>query len=66
MWYIYSKLTNKISAYVFPANNTSITVLEKNGLVKTSDVNEYHPLSHRWRNSLIDILKNKNSELFKI
>jgi [ribosomal protein S5]-alanine N-acetyltransferase len=49
----------EISAYVFHDNNPSIRVLEKNGFVKTSDVNEYHPLSNRCRNSLIYTLKNK-------
>ncbi len=66
MWYLYSKWTIEISAYVFPDNNPSISVLEKNGFVKTSEINEYHPLSHTWKNSLIDILKNKNNELYKI
>ena len=49
----------EISAYVFHDNNTSIRVLEKNGFVKTSEVNEYHPLSNRYRNSLTYILNNK-------
>src|ERR687898_2269098 len=35
----------EISAYVFPDNNSSIRVLEKNGFGKTGEVNEYHPLS---------------------
>ena len=47
----------EVSAYVFPDNNPSIRVLEKNGFVKTSEVNEYHPLSYRFRNSLIYIRK---------
>ena|SRR5215217_2137080 len=49
----------EISAYVFPNNNPSIRVLEKNGFVKTRKVNEYHPLSNRYRNSLIFLIKNK-------
>jgi RimJ/RimL family protein N-acetyltransferase len=53
----------EISAYVFTDNNPSIRVLEKNRFVKTSEVNEYHPLSHRYRNSLIYKLKNKNNKL---
>ena len=53
----------EISAYVFRDNNPSIRVLEKNGFVKTSEVNEYHPLSNRYRNSLIYILNNKNIKL---
>ena len=50
----------EISAYVFPGNNPSIRVLEKNRFGKTGEVNEYHPLSQRCRNSLIYTIKNKN------
>ena len=50
----------EISAYVFPDNNPSIRVLEKNRFGKTGEVNEYHPLSQRCRNSLIYTIKNKN------
>ena len=49
----------EISAYVFPDNNSSIRVLEKNGFIKTNEVNEYHHISNRYRNSLIYIIKNK-------
>jgi RimJ/RimL family protein N-acetyltransferase len=35
----------EISAYVFPDNNSSIRVLEKNGFEKTKEVNVYHPIS---------------------
>ena len=49
----------EISAYVFPENKTSIRVLEKNGFVKTKEVNEYHPMSNSYRNSLVYIIKNK-------
>jgi ribosomal-protein-alanine N-acetyltransferase len=54
----------EISAYVFPNNNPSIRVLEKNGFIKTTEVNEYHPLSNRYRNSLIYIIKNKNTKFY--
>ena len=54
----------EISAYVFPDNSPSIRVLENNGFIKTSEVNEYHPLSNRCRNSLIYITKNKNNNKF--
>lgn len=47
----------EISAYVFPDNNPSIRVLKKNGFVKIGEVNEYHPLSNRCRNSLIYIIR---------
>lgn len=52
----------EISAYVFPDNKPSIRGLEKNGFIKTSEVNEYHPLSNKCRNSLIYIIKNKNNK----
>ena len=53
----------EISAFVFPNNNSSIRVLEKNGFIKTTtQVNEYHPLSNRCINSLIYIIKNKNNK----
>ena len=56
--YVFDMLElEEVSAYVFPDNNPSIRVLEKNGFVKTSEVNEYHPLSYRFRNSLIYIRK---------
>jgi ribosomal-protein-serine acetyltransferase len=48
----------EISAYVFPENKTSIRVLEKNDFVKTKEVNEYHPISNSYRNSLVYIIKN--------
>ena len=48
----------EISAYVFPENNPSIRILEKNGFVKMYEVNEYHPLSNRYRKSLMYTLKN--------
>ena len=52
----------EISAYVFPDNNPSIRVLKKNRFVKIGEVNEYHPLSNRCRNSLIYIIINKNNK----
>jgi RimJ/RimL family protein N-acetyltransferase len=54
------------SAYVFPDNNPSIRVLEKNGFVKTKEIKEYHPLSNRYRNSLIYTIINKNNKFQKI
>ena len=63
--YAFDELKLKeISAYVFPDNSPSIRVLENNGFIKTSEVNEYHPLSNRCRNSLIYITKNKNNNKF--
>jgi RimJ/RimL family protein N-acetyltransferase len=50
---MHSKLGLKeISAYVFPENKASIRALEKNGMKKRGEVNEYHELSKRHRNSL--------------
>jgi RimJ/RimL family protein N-acetyltransferase len=51
----------EILAYVFPDNNSSIKVLEKNGFKKTKEVNEYHSISKRYKNSLVYIIKNKMS-----
>ena len=61
--YAFDELKLKeISAYVFPDNNSSIRVLEKNGFEKTKEiVNEYHPISKRYKNSLVYIIKNKMS-----
>ena len=42
----------EISAYVFPENKASIHILEKNGMKKKGEVNEYHEISKRYRNSL--------------
>lgn len=43
----------RLCAYVFPENKASIRVLEKNGMNKIGEVNEYHKLSGRDRTSLI-------------
>jgi RimJ/RimL family protein N-acetyltransferase len=48
----------EISAYVFPENKPSIRVLEKNKFVKVEEINEYHPLSNSYRNSLVYIIRN--------
>ena len=42
----------EVTAYVFPKNKASIRVLEKNGMKKKGEVNEYHELSKRYRRSL--------------
>jgi ribosomal-protein-alanine N-acetyltransferase len=42
----------EVSAYVFPENKASIHVLKKNGMKKKGEVNEYHEISKRYRNSL--------------
>ena len=41
----------RLCAYVFPENKASIRVLEKNGMNKIGEVNEYHKLSGRDRTS---------------
>ena len=43
----------QLCAYVFPENKASIRVLEKNGMNKIREVNEYHKLSGRDRTSFI-------------
>lgn len=43
----------QLCAYVFPDNKASIRVLEKNGMNKIREVNEYHKLSGRDRTSFI-------------
>ena len=56
--YAFDELKLKeISAYIFPDNNSSIRVLEKNGFEKTKEVNEYHPISNSYKNSLVYIKK---------
>jgi RimJ/RimL family protein N-acetyltransferase len=42
----------EVTAYVFPENKASIRVLEKNGMKKKGEVNEYHEISKRHRKSL--------------
>ena len=42
----------EIIAYVFPENNASIRVLEKNGMKKKGEIKEYHKISKRYRRSL--------------
>ena len=49
----------ELIAYVFPENKASIRVLEKNGMKNKGEVNEYHEISKRHRNSLqYKIMKN--------
>jgi RimJ/RimL family protein N-acetyltransferase len=43
----------QLCAYVFPENKASMRVLEKNGMNKIGEVNEYHKLSGRDRTSFI-------------
>jgi RimJ/RimL family protein N-acetyltransferase len=42
----------EVISYVFPENKPSIHVLEKSGMKKKGEVNEYHEISKRYRNSL--------------
>jgi len=42
----------EVSAYVFPENKASIRVLEKNRMNRKGEINEYHEMSKRCRNSL--------------
>ncbi|HZD35505.1 MAG TPA: GNAT family protein [Nitrososphaeraceae archaeon] len=42
----------EVIAFVFPENKASIRVLKKSGMKKRGEINEYHELSKRYRNSL--------------
>jgi [ribosomal protein S5]-alanine N-acetyltransferase len=42
----------EISAYVYSENKTSIRVLEKNGMTKKEEVNEYNQMSGRYKNTI--------------
>ena len=42
----------EVISYVLPENKPSIHVLEKSGMKKKGEVNEYHEISKRYRNSL--------------
>jgi ribosomal-protein-alanine N-acetyltransferase len=52
----------EVIAYVFPENKASIRVLEKNGMKKKGEVNEYHELSKRCRTSLQYIIMKSDLE----
>jgi [ribosomal protein S5]-alanine N-acetyltransferase len=43
---------DKVSACVYPENKASIRVLEKNGLSRNGEINEYCSISKTFRNSL--------------
>jgi RimJ/RimL family protein N-acetyltransferase len=47
----------EIDAYVFPENKPSIRVLEKNGMSRAEEINEYHPLTGIYRTSLRYVIK---------
>jgi RimJ/RimL family protein N-acetyltransferase len=53
----------EVMAFVFPENNASIRVLEKNGMKKKRGVNEYHELSKRYRTSLQYIIMKSDLEI---
>jgi ribosomal-protein-alanine N-acetyltransferase len=42
----------EISAYVYSENKASIRVLEKNGMTKKEEVNEYNQMSCRYKNTI--------------
>jgi RimJ/RimL family protein N-acetyltransferase len=52
----------ELSAYVFPENKASIRVLDKNGMKKKGEVNEYHKISKSYRNSLKYVLRESDIE----
>jgi RimJ/RimL family protein N-acetyltransferase len=52
--YVFSNLgIKKLVAYVFPENVASIRVLEKNGMISTGEISEYHILSRKYKKSLV-------------
>jgi RimJ/RimL family protein N-acetyltransferase len=51
----------EISAYVYPENKASIRVLEKNGMKRNGEINEYHEMSKRYQNSLKYVLLKSDS-----
>ncbi len=52
----------ELSAYVFPENKASIRVLEKNGMKKKGEVNEYHQMCRGYRNSLKYVIQESDRE----
>jgi RimJ/RimL family protein N-acetyltransferase len=52
----------ELSAYVFPENKASIRVLEKNGMKKKGEVNEYHQMYRGYRNSLKCVIQESDRE----
>jgi RimJ/RimL family protein N-acetyltransferase len=42
----------EVYAYVYPENKASIRVLERSGMKKKGEINEYHKMSGLYRNSL--------------
>jgi ribosomal-protein-alanine N-acetyltransferase len=52
----------ELSAYVFPENKASIRVLEKNGMKKKGEVNEYHHMCRGYRNSLKYVIQESDRE----
>jgi RimJ/RimL family protein N-acetyltransferase len=61
--YVFSELKlEEVSAYVFPENKASILVLEKNGMKKKGQVNEYHKISGRYRISLKYVIGESDNE----
>jgi [ribosomal protein S5]-alanine N-acetyltransferase len=59
--YAFSELgLQEIYAYVFSENKPSISVLEKNGMIKIGEVNEYHSLTGMYRTSLKYMINERN------
>jgi RimJ/RimL family protein N-acetyltransferase len=53
---------DEVSAYAFPENKASIRILEKNGMKKKGEVNEYHKMSGSYRNSLKYVIQKSDKE----
>ena len=52
----------ELSAYVFPENKASIRILEKNGMKKKGEVNEYHQMCRGYRTSLKYVIQESDRE----
>jgi RimJ/RimL family protein N-acetyltransferase len=59
--YAFSVLgVEEISAYVYSENKASIRVLEKNGMTKKEQVNEYNRMSGRYKNTFKFAIQRRN------
>jgi len=59
--YAFSVLGLKeLCAYVYSENKASIRVLEKNGMTKKGEVNEYNQISDRYQNSIKFVIQRRH------
>jgi [ribosomal protein S5]-alanine N-acetyltransferase len=53
----------EVYAYVYSENKASIRVLEKNGMTKKGDMNEYNQISGNYQNTLKFVIKRQDIKL---